>query len=115
MEIQRSLNYCQQLVSVDQEDSLFGFRPLQHACSGGNLKVAKILLENGANIDASDKFYRLTPFFLASQFENLETVKLLLENGCKTEIRTHEGLTGLEMAMEKGFVDIVKLIAFHNK
>ena len=34
-----------------------------------------------------------------------------LDNGCKTGIRNHKGMTALEITMQKGFIDILKLFA----
>ena len=35
------------VVNVDQEDNLFGLRPLQHACGGGNLHCKNFVREWG--------------------------------------------------------------------
>ena len=102
-------------VNVNQKDYLFGLSSLYYACALGNLKIAKILIENRADINASIKFSNRTSLHIASQYKNPEIVKLLLENGCKTEIRTQEGFTALEIALKKGFIGIVQVFAFHNK
>ena len=103
-------------VNVNQKDKFYGIRPLHCACAAwGNLAIAKILLDNGADINATDEYFNRTAVHFAVLNKRTSITKLVLENGCKTEIRTHEGLTGLEMALKKGFVDIVKMFAFHNK
>ena len=102
-------------VNVNQKDIHCGLRPLQWACAKGNLTIAKILLDNGADINATDKWFNWTALHFAVWNKKTSITKLLLENGCKTEIRTQQGLTGLEIALVNGFVGIVKLFAFHNK
>ena len=93
-----------------------GIRPLHCACAAwGNLAIAKILLDNGADINATSECSIQTALHFAVLNKRTSITKLLLENGCKTEIRTQQGLTGLEIALVNGFVGIVKLFAFHNK
>ena len=103
-------------VNVNQKEELMGIRPLHCACAGwGNLAIARILLDNGADINATDECYNQTALHFAVLNKRTSITKLLLENGCKTIVRNHKGLTALERALEKGFVGIVKLFAFHNK
>ena len=102
-------------VYVNQKEILFGFRPLHWASAKGNLTIAKILLENGADINAIDKIFNQTALHFSVLHHKTSIIKLLLKNGCKTNVRNHIGLTALECAMQDGYVDIVKLIAFHNK
>ena len=103
-------------VNLNQKESLMGIRPLHLACARwGNLAIARILLDNGADINATEECYNQTALHFAVLNKRTSITKLLLENGCKTDIRNHQGLTGLEIALHKGFVGIAKLIAFHNK
>ena len=104
-------------VNVNQKGSFMGIRPLHLACARcGNLAIAKILLDYGADINAiTDGCINQTALHFAVFNKRTWITKLLLENGCKTEIRTQQGLTGLEIALVNGFVGIVKLFAFHTK
>ena len=103
-------------VNVNHKNRSYGFSPLHLACSkNGNLIIANILLDNGANIDATVKIFNETALHFTVLHQKTSITKLLLKNGCKTNVRDHKGLTALERALEKGFVGIVKLIAFHNK
>ena len=98
------------------EQGLDSFTPLHWACArADNLTVAKILIQNGANIDAIVTGLKQSPLYFASEYGNVGAVKLLLENGCKTGVRNYKGMTALEIAMQKDFVDILKLFAFHEK
>ena len=103
-------------VNVNQKHSPTGIRPLHYACAAwGNLAIAKILLDNGADINATVKIFKETALHYAVLHQKTSITKLLLKNGCKTNVRNHDGLTTLEIALDKGFVGIVKLMAFHNK
>ena len=101
--------------NVNKGDSYYECRPLHDACRKGYLKIAEILVENGADIDATGKFSNSTPLHYAAIKQNYEIIKLLFENGCKTEIRNKQNVTALELAMDRGYIDVVKVIAFHNK
>ena len=102
-------------VNVNKADSYFGSKPLHNACRKGCLEIAEILLENGADIDAIENFSKLTPLHYAAGKQNTEITKLLLKTGCKTNTRNKQNMTALELAMNRGFIDVVKVIAFHNK
>ena len=103
-------------VNVNQKHSPTGIRPLHYACAAwGNLAIAKILLDNGADINAADKCYNQTALQFAVLNKRTSITKLLLKNGCNTNVRNHDGLTALEIALDNDLVGIVKLFAFHNK
>ena len=102
-------------VNVNKQDNDF-ITPLHWASAlASDLPVAKMLVQNGANLDAVTEG-NLTPLWFASDYGNVGAVKLLLENGCNTGIRNHQhGWTALENAMEIGHIDVLKLFVFHGK
>ena len=102
-------------LGINVNEKGIGFTLLHVACEEGNLPIAEILLENGADIDAIDVVLKWTSLDIAVWKENTSIVKLLLKNGCKTHVRDFEGMTALEMAMKEHYIDVVKLFAFHNK
>ena len=103
-------------VNVNHKNRSYGFSPLHLACAkNGNLIIANILLDNGANINATVKIFNETALHFTVLHQKTSITKLLLKNGCKTNVRDHKGLTALERALEKGFVGIVKLFAFLEK
>ena len=91
--------------------------PLHLACELGNLPIAELLLENGADIDAivEGLNWKWTPLNIAVWIKNTSITKLLLKNGCKINVRNHEGQTVLEMAMKEGYLDGVKQLAFNDQ
>ena len=104
-------------VGVNPTYPIGGDRPLHFACKVGNLPIAELLLENGADIDAITESlnWKWTPLHIAVWIKNTSITKLLLKNGCKINVRNHEGQTVLEMAMKEGYLDGVKQLAFNDQ
>ena len=104
-------------VNVNPTNPIGGGRPLHFACKVGNLPIAELLLENGADIDAivESLNWKWTPLHIAVWIENTSITKLLLKNGCKINVRNHEGLTALEFALKKRYLDGVKQLALHDE
>ena len=93
---------------------------LETAARKGQLEIVRLLLrvgllENGADIDAIFKGLNCTPLDIAVLNKKTSITKLLLENGCKTNIRNHKGQTALEVAMNRGYLDGVKQLAFNDQ
>ena len=102
-------------VNVNQSDSFLRSRPLHFACREGNLSIVELLLENGADIDAIVERLNCTALDIAVLHKKTSITKLLLKNGCKTNVRNHKGQTALELALNKGYLDGVKQLAFNDE
>ena len=102
-------------LGINVNEKGIGFTLLHVACEEGNLPIAEILLQNGADIDAIDVVLKWTPLDIAVWMENTSIAKLLLKNGCKINVRNHEGRTALELALKVGYLDGVKLLAFNGQ
>jgi len=70
--------------------------PLIVACAFKNYDIAKLLLENGANVNAKNDNGE-TALIIAAQNDHTEIVKLLLEKGAKYDpfYKTNDGFTYL--------------------
>ena len=87
---------------------------LQIAAYRGSVKTVEVLLKHGANINHLDFNKRSTLNFGVNR-GNALIVKTLLDNGCKTNVsNTRDGLTEIEVALKKGFKDIMKMLALHE-
>ena len=67
-----------------------GWTPLHEAVSHHAIHVAKLLIENGANLNAQSRV-GLTPIMMAAENNDKAEVQLLLSKGARTDIRTQRG------------------------
>ena len=104
-------------VNVNKKGRFYGATPFLLACAKGHFLIAKLLLENGADMNTIVKHSITAPTSLhfAVKHKNTAIAKLLLENGCKTDVRNQEGFTAMELAAARGYIDVVKQFAFQNQ
>lgn len=90
--------------------------PLICTCRWGYAKVARILLQAGADVNAVANWNE-TALDEAVSGNNPTTVRVLLEAGADPSIRprTNPQITPLELAREKGFHEIVRLLQSHSR
>jgi len=86
-------------------NTLQGSYALIHAAKNGNLELAQVLLDNGANINLRSRV-----LISAVQNGQLKMVNFLLEYGVYTQFRNSEGKTALDLAKEAGYQEIVALL-----
>lgn len=82
--------------------------PLHHSMKNGHVRIAEMLLSHDADINAKDK-YRRTPLHIAVYNKKLEGVYFLLDKGSDPTIEDINGLTGLHIASEQGYTEILEL------
>lgn len=80
-----------------------------HVSEKGQVAVARLLLENGADIMAKDERGK-TPIFRAAECGQVAMAKLLLENGADIEAKDEHGRTPIFMAAEWGRKAVVELL-----
>jgi len=80
----------------------FGTSPLLLANAYGHMECCLLLVEAGATIPPSKASLKQSLFFLAIEFGKLEAVQRLVQMGADTQMKTVLGLTGLQLAKEKG-------------
>jgi Ankyrin repeats (3 copies)/Ankyrin repeats (many copies) len=72
--------------------------------------VARLLLENCADINARTK-YHSTPLHLAARRGRVEVVRVLLQHGANVGLEESGGRTALQVASNEGHDEIVKLLS----
>ncbi|MGN6640355.1 MAG: ankyrin repeat domain-containing protein [Mucilaginibacter sp.] len=89
-----------------------GFRvfPIHSATAGNYTDIARVLIENGANVNVRQQA-GATPLHSAAQNGNLELLILLLEHGAETDVRMEGGKLPADMAREKGFAEIADILS----
>ncbi|KAI6756914.1 hypothetical protein HG530_011512 [Fusarium avenaceum] len=82
---------------------------LHYASMGEDPRVAKLLLERGANIEEKDG-WGMRPIHYASFYGRVRTVKLLVEGGADTKAKDYGGRTPLSYAAGRGHKSVVQLL-----
>jgi ankyrin repeat protein len=80
--------------------------PLHTALRLINPKVAKVLIENGADVNATTS-NGLTPLHLAG---DREVAELLLARGAKIDVKDASGKTPLDQAIALNRTEVVRLL-----
>lgn len=80
--------------NLNEKDPFGGSSPLTSAALFGELEIAKVLIEAGADINFKNN-EGSTPLHIAAFFCNTEIVKLLLDNGADKTITNNFGATAL--------------------
>ena len=84
----------------DEHDNKPQMTPLSIACQCGNIDVAEVLLDHGANVNHEDCEMQ-TPLLAACVAGHIEIVRLLLNRGANIDARDNQGLTGVFWAVDK--------------
>ena len=84
-----------------------GFRvyPLHSAVAGDYTQIARMLIENNAQVNVKQQA-GVTALHSAAQNGNIDLLILLLEHGADVNIRMEGGKLPADLAREKGFVEI---------
>jgi ankyrin repeat protein len=89
-----------------------GMTPLHLCTIRGNLDLAKLLVQKGAAVDQQDTSGR-TPLLWTlfnSRRQVAEMAKLFIHNGADVNVMDKHGRTPLKCAVEKGYLELVKLL-----
>jgi len=90
---------------VNEKDE-YGHSPLHLTARRGYLRVAKLLIEKGANLEAKGGTWEETPLSLALRHGKLEMATFLIEKGANLEAKDTDKATPLHVAAEKGNLDV---------
>ena len=94
---------------VNRKERNDGMAPLHVAASEGQVAIAKMLLDAGADKNAKDSDNQ-TPLQIAAFNGELEIVKMMLDAGADVNTHDDQGRSALHDASEEGRTAIVKLL-----
>jgi ankyrin repeat protein len=83
--------------------------PLHSAAAGNYTDIARMLIDNGAQVNIRQQA-GATPLHSAAQNGNLELLILLLEHGAEINVRMEGGKLPADVAREKGFNEIAEIL-----
>jgi len=88
-----------------------GFRvyPLHSAAAGNYTQIARMLIENNAQVNVKQQA-GATALHSAAQNGNIDLLILLLEHGADVNIRMEGGKLPADLAREKGFEEIAEAL-----
>ncbi|MEC8882674.1 MAG: ankyrin repeat domain-containing protein [Pseudomonadota bacterium] len=89
-----------------------GKTPLMYAAEAGNLDLATLLIQNGADVHATDQTEK-TPLMYAAEVGDIELATLLIHNGADVNATDQTGNTPLMYAAAADNIDLATLL-LHN-
>ena len=87
--------------------SLSGLTTLHMASRRGYIEIVRFLLSEGADINDNDNIFKRTPLHEAVRNGHLDIVELLINEGADTLILDKFGQTPAQVAINKGYTDIL--------
>ena len=88
-----------------------GWTALMHACQGGHVDTARLLIDSGADVNAKRTSDGLTALMAACQGGHVDTARLLIDSGADVNAKkTSDGWTALMDACFGGHVDTARLL-----
>jgi ankyrin repeat protein len=94
-------------VDVNTKGGDAGVPPLLLTALNGHMKVAELLIANGANLEGTDKFGN-TPLHYAAHHGSKEIVILLITNSADVNAKDKGGESPLNMAANKETADLLR-------
>jgi ankyrin repeat protein len=93
---------------VDLKDRI-GKTALHYAAAYGHASIAKLLLQNSADVEIRAAC-SMRALHLAAHYAEVEVVRVLLDHGAEIESRTNDGKTVLHHAVERNSLTIIQLM-----
>ena len=104
------LAVAKRLIDLGADVNKTGWTPLHYAATRGHLDLMNLLLDKNAYIDAASP-NGTTPLMMAAFYGSPSAVKLLLEAGADPLLRNEKNMTAIEFAQKANRADSADIIA----
>jgi hypothetical protein len=94
-------------INVNVKEDEYGSTPLHSAAWNGHIEIARLLLQNGAEVDAKSN-YGNTPLHDAAFQGHIDILHLLVENGADLEAQDDHGERALHKAAYSGHLPFIQ-------
>lgn len=114
---QGDVGYVKQLIksgSLDVKEPAMGWTWLHIAANKNQIEIAKVLLENGAEINVRHRITKATPLAQAAMSGNTEMVKYLLSQGADPNIKLRANVALLRAVRYLGLTEMAVLLEQHG-
>jgi ankyrin repeat protein len=95
--------------NVNSQDFTGSATPLHLASCDGHIKIARRLLECGANVKAQNKD-KETPLHVASKRGQTEVARVLIERGADISAQDKDGQTPMHLASQAGKQEVTRVL-----
>jgi ankyrin repeat protein len=92
----------------------YGNCPLHVAAVFNHVKVARMLLEKGADVNVKDKDGDSSPLHFSAILGHMKIAKLLLKNGADVNAKDKAGSSPLHIGVMNGWFELAKLLLEHG-
>ncbi len=92
-----------------EQSSINWMRVLQHSVTNDRIEIVTLLLDQGY-CDVNDTSVEMTALMFAARDSTPEMVQLLLDYGADKSIKSTDGKTAYDYAIESGNVEIIRLL-----
>ena len=100
---------CKSVADINSNPK-HGVTPLISAVKKNNIEIAKMLIENGADVNAVGGSEKKTAIFFAVSDDNVEMAKMLISKGADLNVTDAYYQTPLNIAVEKGNKKMINLL-----
>jgi ankyrin repeat protein len=100
--------YLDQGVNVNER--YFAWTPLQMAAVKGQLEVAKMLVEKGAELDYKHPVTKMTALHMAAEEGHEEVVKYLLSKGANPNVKLKANVSLMRLIKDQGNTKMLAIL-----
>ncbi|EAY20990.1 hypothetical protein TVAG_172470 [Trichomonas vaginalis G3] len=109
--VRDDMEYIKNLIAKDPKAvdtrSVYGCTPLLQAVRYNNAKIAKVLMDNHADVNAKSDSGN-TPLLISIVLNNEELAKTLIENGAQVNVKNPKGFTPFKLATSEKLRNLIK-------